>query len=137
MGFNMLKLNQSMQDIVVNSSKIESPLPGTSETPGSSETPSTSETPGTSEMPEEIVLGTVMEVDTDGVLYFDDISQFRIGMHVRFCTPEGEAITGAQDCTVLSMSMGDGNGGEIHFSNTLLSALVNEGDVAYEIIIEE
>lgn len=74
-----------------------------------------------------VYLGTVTEIDTNGVLMFDNVDDFVVGMHVEFRN-EDEPVRGARDCEVLEI---DKENKTVTFNNTLLGALVDEGNEAY------
>ena len=73
-------------------------------------------------------LGTVTEVDTDGILTFDDVNAMMDGMRVQFYQSNGDPISGALDCMVLSVNRANK---QVTFNSTLLSTLINEGDKVY------
>ena len=73
-------------------------------------------------------LGTVTEVDTDGILTFDDVNAMMDGMRVQFYQSNGDPISGALDCMVLSVNRANK---QVTFNTTLLSTLINEGDKVY------
>ena len=73
-------------------------------------------------------LATITEVDTDGVLTLNNVGSIMEGMRVQFYKHNGESISGALDCAVLSVNR---ETKAVTFNNAFLDALVDEGDKVY------